>query len=887
MSKKKVAKQLGLTAAVAASAVVAANPASAASASQVETAVVQAEKDAIALGKFYRSTNLEVSADFSAAFNKAKKSIESAKAQVATLTGSQKSLLSARVAAADANRLKAAYYIDAVKFVKGDLAEATAALAEHVEAGEITDETVEVYNNLSATIRKAERVIGKVYGSEVREALQSSYLLDAKFAREAVIYEVSQYELMGEIADQVAAGELEKAADNFKVLERLKVRAVEIKEAGRALYPDRTDVYPDLPAIESQLRSAEMTVVASYEEKVAPVVKSVNAVNAKTIEVEFSAAIDAKTLTNAAKNDVITLVTGEGAANAGTVSQKLSEDGKTLTLSATNFFKGEYTVKVPFETVKGTNGKFLSPVNEKVTVADKTAPVVTEAKATVKDTKDKVTSITLTFDEDVKSIDNVKIAGANYTPVVSGNTATVAVNLDATKSYDVTVVNAEDAAGNIKDVQSAPLTVSVDSNAPSVTSVEATGENTVKVTLDKALAGNTLAITGKVGTFNANVVSSAVVNPKNNKEYTVTLNSAYLFKGSNSDTVTLTVAKEALVDTLGNKNSAAITNTVTVSKDTVAPAVANVENTVKDGKVTGFTVTFTEEVTSLDSSKVAVVNAKGEILSLGNVATANISSEDAKKVVFTFVNGLKADKYGFDFAEGLVVDKSLAKNKSAKYSTEVEVVDPTKPVETTFNIVSAGATDNVVTVDFGVKVKATGTGSALNAAAYQVNGTTLPSDTKVSFVKNNDGSVDQTKVVIELPKGFVTSSDTKAIFRVNGVQSLENQTSNSFISEIAVTDNAAPVATSFVATDLTKLTVTYSEAIAAIANTESISDEIQLFDSKGASVAINSFEVSQGKLVLTVTDASTVAKLTTVATTDIDVTDAALNAQKAGVTINK
>ncbi|PGT88969.1 hypothetical protein [Bacillus sp. AFS040349] len=80
MSKKKVAKQLGLTAAVAASAVVAANPASAASASTVETAVVQAEKDAIALGKFYRSTDLNVSADFSAAYNKAKKSIESAKA---------------------------------------------------------------------------------------------------------------------------------------------------------------------------------------------------------------------------------------------------------------------------------------------------------------------------------------------------------------------------------------------------------------------------------------------------------------------------------------------------------------------------------------------------------------------------------------------------------------------------------------------------------------------------------------------------------------------------------------------------------------------------------------------------------------------------------------
>ena len=77
--------------------------------------------------------------------------------------------------------------------------------------------------------------------------------------------------------------------------------------------------------------------------------------------------------------------------------------------------------------------------------------------------------------------------------------------------------------------------------------------------------------------------------------------------------------------------------------------------------------------------------------------------------------------------------------------------------------------DNVVTVDFGAKVKATGTGSALNASAYQLNGTTLRADTEIAFAKDAEGKLAQSKVVIELPEDFVKSNDDKAILRVTGV----------------------------------------------------------------------------------------------------------------------
>ncbi|MFJ7934410.1 S-layer homology domain-containing protein [Sporosarcina sp. NPDC096371] len=614
-------------------------------------------------------------------------------------------------------------------------------------------------------------------------------------------------------------------------------------------------------------------------------VSSVNAVNAKTITVTFSAPVDAKTLKNASGVEVITVAAGKDANNAGKVSQELSADGKTLTLTAKNFFEGEYTVKVPFETVKGTNGKFVSPVNQKVTVNDTVAPVLTSVNTTVKATTEKLTSVTLTFDEDVATIETVKIGNENYTPVVTGKTATITVNLDATKAYDVTVVKATDFAGNVKALQTAPLTITVDDVAPSITGVVAVDETSVKVTLDEEVKGNKLVLTGKVGAFTANIVSDVKVNPLNKKEYIVTLNSDYLYKNSNADTVTLTAAKGALVDAIGNTNAADVKESVVVTKDTVAPAVTNVETSVTNGKVTAFTVTYSKEVTSLNAGKIKVVNSKGEILSLADVATPAIN-DDAKKVVFTLKSGLKADQYSFDLAEGFVTDKSLAANKSAKFDFEVDVTDATKPVETTFTIVGATEDKNVVTVNFGAKVKATGTGSALTPAAYQVNGVVLPADTKIEFAKVN-GNVDQSVVVITLPAGFVKADDTKAVFQVTGVETLDNKVNKAFTKTIAITDNTAPEAKSFDATELKEITVTYSEVLAPLAGTAIIEDEVKLFDSKGASIAIKGFKVEADKLVLTVDNAADVSKITTVETKTTDILDVALNAQKTGITLTK
>ena len=614
-------------------------------------------------------------------------------------------------------------------------------------------------------------------------------------------------------------------------------------------------------------------------------VQSVSAINAKTIEVAFNNAIDAKTLMDA-NNDVIKVSAGTGAVNAGTITQKLSTDGKTLTLTASNYFKGNYTVAVPFETVKGINGKYLQPINKAITVNDIAAPVLSSVTATVKATTENIKLITMTFNEDIKTIDSVKINGVNYVPTKVGNVATIAVDLDATKAYDVTVVNATDVVGNLKDIQTGTLKLTVDNIAPSITSVVATGENTLKVTVDEALA-SPLVVTGKVGSYTSNVVSSTVVNPDNNKEYLVTLNASYLFKNGNADIVTLTVAEKTLTDILGNTNIAAITKTAVVTKDAVAPNVAKVENTVVSEKVTGFVVTYNEAVKSIDTSKVSVVNAKGEILAFSSVVNTPTLSADGLKVTFTFVNAIAVDKYGFDFAEGFASDKSLTGNKSAEYAFTVDVTDAAIPVVTAFTIADAKILNNVITVDFGAKVKAIGTGSALNPASYQINGTVLPANTVIAFNNSIGDAKYQTGVDITLPADFVQANEAKAIFRVTGVQTLDNKVNNAYIALLDIKDNTAPVAQSFVPTTLVTITVTYSEALQALAGGNVASDEVKLFDANGAPIAFTASTVSAGKLVLTVADSSVVTKLTTVVATTANIKDAAGNIQKVGLTVIK
>lgn len=922
MSKKKVAKQLGLTAAVAASAVVAANPASAASASTVETAVVQAEKDAIALGKFYRNADLEVSADFSAAYNKAKKSIESAKAQVATLTGSQKSLLSARVAAADANRLKAAYYIDGVKFVQNDLAEATAALAEHVEAGEITDETVEVYNNLSATIRKAERVIGKIYGSEVREALQSSYLLDAKFAREAVIYEVSQYELMNEIAEQVAAGELTTAADNFKVLERLKVRAVEIKEDGRALYPDRSDVYPDLPSIETQLRTAETAVTASYQAALTPAVESVSVVNAKQLEIKFNKSIKASTVVAGATsgtevkdtllNGALTVSSLDGhAVVINSAKAVLSEDGKSLVLTAQNseVFSGRYDVAVAAGAIKSTDNKDIAKYSATITAEDKVAPsIVATEQVSANEVKVK-------FSEPLSALGNVSFKLADGTSVAANTSAgvsytftpgstevvfTLGTAVGANKSVNATFVGTQDYAGNLITPNPATATLNKGANdgvAPVVTDVTVVNSKKFEVKFSEALLSNpTVTVAGSA--TGLTVTKSTTDSTK------------YVVESTTAITGLKTVAVSSFSDLSGEAGTA-YSKVVNFSVDTTAPTLASAQ-VVNVNSAEYLEVAFNEDVdvlAALDTLAITGTKVKDYVtnnVSLSNLPVAKfvavegnakafrikltdlLSSDDVEGAVY---NLTLTGKDSTSANTAIVEDKSGNDSATSFKATFTRGKDGTPAsnakatIDTTVDTNGIAIVDtNTLTVGFNQELDGA---TATDAANYQVAGAV------VEKVTLNPASGGKQTVTLHLKADSNTFTGLRNI-TISGVKAKNGLVMDAYTTAEYLTENVAPLVSSAKLTSPSVITLTFNENVYNAATGSDVDFDLYVGTTKVTAATLDTEDVAsgaaKGTLTLTVSGYTLTAQdlatgLTVKAVDATDIKDANGNKFVAGTTL--
>jgi hypothetical protein len=331
MSKKKAAK-LGLTAAVAASAFVAGNPADAA-ATTAEKLVTNAENAAKQLKAFYGSTSLEVSADFTAKFSAAKAAV--AKAKAAKLNTAQ----AARVQKAEEEVLRAARYIDAVKVVNNELQPALDELQGIIDDQEIGDEMKAAYDNLSEKIRKAERVIGKVYGAPIREAFLSEFVLPAKIAKETVIYEVSRFNLLNVIDAHIKADELKEAEEKIAMLERLEKRSVEIKEAGNKLHPGK---YPELPEIEKALVAKKEAVVKAYEEKLAPAVVSVSAINANTVEVTGTGLNKLTAENFSLEGNKVTNYNVNAETGVATLTfEKKFESGKEQTLKLTEKVEGQ------------------------------------------------------------------------------------------------------------------------------------------------------------------------------------------------------------------------------------------------------------------------------------------------------------------------------------------------------------------------------------------------------------------------------------------------------------------------------------------------------------------------------------------------------------------
>ena len=560
-----------------------------------------------------------------------------------------------------------------------------------------------------------------------------------------------------------------------------------------------------------QLVSGDVKTAITEFTVEAPMVKEVKAINAKQIQVAFNKEVDASTVIGAdaaLKNISIAKV---GAVASTGLTAKLSDDKKSLVITAANgeTFNGSYVVSVS-DSVKAVSGAKFAATSQILNVEDKVSPTFVSASAVAKTTTKEVT---LKFDEPVVS-DGV-IAYVNGAVAVVGAGAssnelkvTTSQELKAGEALTIRLTNVKDFAGNYTTPNPLEVTTTVvaDVAAPKVVSAEVYGEDAVKVTFDKALDATQASTLGsKVRLLAANgTAAGAFKNAASidGKTAIFTLSSPVFDKdGKLAGTFYL---DKGVKDTLGNESTELFTKQLLFQKDTVAPLVASIS--YKDNNIVA---SYTEEVAITNGAVVTAINkATGKVdtitLDTSAQATTGKATLSADEKTVTISNhGLADGTYELRLPAGIVKDKSAAKNPVAYFTTTLVVKnsvatenDTEKPVVTFTE--NAGVTDvavvnNEYRFSFSLKDNAgINFDSVLNISNYTYAGKALPAN---SYITTDASSVTDKEVVVtvHVPKTSIATTVDKGLFSVVNIKDAAgNSLAAVATTKVTLTDGVAP-----------------------------------------------------------------------------------------------
>lgn len=394
---------------------------------------------------------------------------------------------------------------------------------------------------------------------------------------------------------------------------------------------------------------------------------------------------------------------------------------------------------------------------------------------------------------------------ANEVIVTSGT------NLTAGTTYNLSLLNFKDVAGNLMATNplATTVTVTADTTAPTITDVSVLRDNLVEVTFDKAMAPSTLS-SGTVKFLDSNLnnagtaVPSVKANTTDNKTFDiaitgVTFNTAGTFTGLLSFT-------DSVKDATGNA-IVPVTKSVTLTKDTTAPAVvssvykaldsyAGVTNTGK-----GFIVVkFNEKVnTSAAATAYKVLDNAGSNVSTPISAVA-VNPNDATELILSLNAAVVSTvtSYTVILPTSAVVDLSSQINPSASANLTVDVSAGAPSVsDVTAPVLSSSTETAATSATSGTTIALTFTeaGSGLDNSTvtdvnnYRLDGSPLPAG---SYIQ-----VDSiTAATIYIPAGTITKSKNYSL-NVSGIKDEAGNVMTPYVdSAITLVDDVEPVLTS-------------------------------------------------------------------------------------------
>lgn len=500
----------------------------------------------------------------------------------------------------------------------------------------------------------------------------------------------------------------------------------------------------------------------------APKVVSVEAPNAKQLVVKFNRVIAADSLISedAVIADAIKVVTVTGTnnvtVNGAHVTLNAEGTAATITFPGAQFLKGQYSVVVT-DAVKTSSGTAFATFTSLLSVADTAAPTVVSATAVAKTTTN---TVTVKVSEPVKKAGIIAyVNGVAAAATVSDDTydtITLATGaLNSGSSYEVSLLNVTDYAGNVANPNPIKTTVAVTSDvaAPAITKITNVSDKYIEVTFNKKV--NYQSLVANVRLLNVYGESQGTLSLKTLKDSdTIKFQVPAGFKVPDSGTFTGTLVFGASVkDTLGNTLGTVLSQPVTITKDTVAPAVVSAVYGSK-----GLVVTFSENIQSVSGVPTLINESTGQLVG----ATFGTPAIDGAKVTYSSVTGLSGN-YTLRLPASYAVDDSIAGNKSAATTITVtaaatSTTDTERPSVTDITYTQSRVDGKLGNVVITVSVKDT---KGLNVASlrdlnsYTMNGQALPS-TSYTYLSNTKGDSESAptsaNVIITIPSSSITES---------------------------------------------------------------------------------------------------------------------------------
>ncbi len=554
-------------------------------------------------------------------------------------------------------------------------------------------------------------------------------------------------------------------------------------------------------------------------------VVSVSAINAKQIQVVFNKAVERASATS---KDNYLIQTNTDSQPVDLTSKdpgsqiSLSDDAKTVTITTSQGINATLVINAgtPFvfvvQNVKDLTGSVVAKYTTTLVSDDKVAPTLLTAKAAAKTT---TTKVTLEFNEPVDTTGAIAYIAGVAASVQDGTKPNEVVltsgqALNANQSYELMLLNFKDFAGNFLNPNPTTVTFTVtsDTTAPVVQSVQVVRDNLIEVTFDKAMDVSTFSGNVRVldlnGVEQGGTISATAKANTGNRTVRLALATVVPFNANGVFTGTL-VLGDGIKDIVGNAKVAS-SHSITITKDTVRPTISAASYIQPGGQYAGnsyingaIVVKFSEEVAYASSNDVKLITSSGVDQSIKlDLTNKAINTNNPTEAIVPLTGGLASGTYVLRVGNDVVKDLSTQANTNVAATITLKV-DPTsdkdKPVVDIGSIVAVPASNQTSgTAISGIKMTDNAgldLSTVVNVNNYLLNGKPLPAGSYIT-VQHNNGSNDlaatDVNVTINIPAQSIAKSGQYTLNITNIKDKAGNVADPKVVTGLSLVDDVSP-----------------------------------------------------------------------------------------------